>query len=298
MNNELQPSNNIITLKDWMRPLLGIFSGVLGGFLMFASMDSGANLFFEESDVANSLFNDFEYSYLSDILIWGDHWIFRTIGSFACTLWGGFLGGLISRRKGKIIGLISSIPTSIIWLAYYIISFSGDIVIGDYYFEVYTTLPLKIMAFVLTIGSLIVGYIGGETGEDFSYEFSEYFDKRKFSLLGIKWYHYLWLPLPLHFIILQSIWVILYSSDFLILSWTNIYSIIPMIFLIPLYYSLYLTVTGLSKGYIILSGIDNIPQLKNRILGVLKFGCGFPLLAMLIQSAVGLIGYGISKLFG
>jgi len=225
MNNELQPSNNIITLKDWMRPLLGIFSGVLGGFLMFASMDSGANLFFEESDVANSLFNDFEYSYLSDILIWGDHWIFRTIGSFACTLWGGFLGGLISRRKGKIIGLISSIPTSIIWLAYYIISFSGDIVIGDYYFEVYTTLPLKIMAFVLTIGSLIVGYIGGETGEDFSYEFSEYFDKRKFSLLGIKWYHYLWLPLPLHFIILQSIWVILYSSDFLILSWTNIYSI-------------------------------------------------------------------------
>ena len=293
----ISPSDrNVISFRGWLRPFIGVIAGIIAGLLMYASMDTGANLFFEKYDVANSLFNEFEYFYLSDILLWGDHWFYRTIGSFSCTLWGGFIGGLISRRKGKTIGLVVSIPTSIVWLIYLLISFSGSIEFGDYYFEIYSTLPLKLMAFIITIGSLFVGYVGGETGEEFSYEFSDHYDRRKFCLFGIKWFHYLWLPIPIHLILLQSTWVILYSSDFLILSWTNIYSIIPMLFLIPLYYSLFITFNGLSKGYIILSGIDNIPKLKNRILGLLKFGCGFPLLAVLIQSAVTLIGFGILKL--
>ena len=284
----ISPSDReVISFRDWLRPFLGILAGIIAGLLVSASMDTGANLFFEQSD---------ENFYFSDLILWGDHWFLRAIASLSCTLWGGFIGGLTARRRGSLVGLFSSIPTSLVWLSYLIVSFSGYFEFGDNYFEVYTTIPLQIMSILIIIGSFIIGYIGGEAGEGFSSEFSNYFDQRKHSLFAIKWYHYLWIPIPLHLIVMQSGWVILYSTDFLYWYWADPFSILPSIFLIPLYGSLYITVNGLSKSYMILSGIDKIPNLKERFLGVLKFGCGMPILAVLIQTVVTLIGYGISKI--
>jgi hypothetical protein len=36
---------------------------------------------------------------------------------------------------------------------------------------------------------------GGSAGEEEGKAMAEHFDSRRFTLLGIKWYHYLWLPI-------------------------------------------------------------------------------------------------------
>jgi hypothetical protein len=57
-------------------------------------------------------------------------------------------------------------------------------------------------------------------------------------------------------------------------------------------------VSGAGKCYTVLSGLEEIPSVRSRALQVLKYGFGFPLLAAILQTVVGLLHFGLLKLFG
>jgi len=278
--------DNKLIFKRWLRLVFGILSGILGGWLLLGSFDVGVRNFLDKADEANNLFNDYDSDSIANgVLLWGDHWFIRLVVSLICTYWGAFLGGLISRSKGKIIGIITSVPTSILWFAFLFLSLYGDI-------EISISLSSKLMSGALIIGSLFAGYLGGEEGQNLSFELAEHFDTRKYSLLGIKWYHYLWIPIPLHLILMQLAWAVM-----LILSNWWSYSWMSTLFFIPIYASVYVTVWGCHEAYLILSGMNDVPQLTKRFTGVLKFGCLFPLLGILLSSLPSLFIYGFSYLF-
>ena len=137
-------------------------------------------------------------------------------------------------------------------------------------------------------------------GEEESKAVGEHFDSRRFTLLGIKWYHYLWLPILIQLQMTQASWAFLYGFEWLrntLRSGLSLISILPWIFTIAIWWTLSLMVSGVVKCYQVLSGLEEIPSARSRAFQVLKCGFGFPLLAAVLQALISLLHYGLLKLF-
>jgi hypothetical protein len=157
----------------------------------------------------------------------------------------------------------------------------------------------KILIVVQPLLTAACGWVFGAAGESYSSETLTHFDKRRYTLFGIKWYHYLWLPVLLYPILLQTAWVLDYGLSWIRLSWlegANLYSIIPGLFLMGIVTTLMITWEGFRRGYDYLSDYTSKYSASETALGVLKFGIGFPILAMIAQSIILLVHVGLVKL--
>lgn len=128
-------------------------------------------------------------------LFWGDHWLLRSVVSLLATGAGGTAAGLATPKRADLAGLLSGIPTSVAWL----------LGAAGLWFakpeQVY--LPGRtgwwIACGALTIVSPLVargcGVIGGQVRSDNASLFS-----RPHRLLGIRWFHWLWIWVPLYYL--------------------------------------------------------------------------------------------------
>jgi hypothetical protein len=166
-------------------------------------------------------------------------------------------------------------------------------------FEVETSIGNKLAASLLVFTIIPFACYGGFAGEEESKTVAEHFDSRRFTLLGIKWYHYLWLPILIQLQLVQASWALLYGFEWLRNTWRSglsLISIVPWIFAIGIWWTLSIMVDGAVKCYRVLSGLEEIPSARSRAFQVVKYGFGFPLLAAALQAIISLVHYGLLKL--
>jgi len=167
--------------------------------------------------------------------------------------------------------------------------------------EVETSIGNKLAASLLVLTIIPFACYGGSAGEEQGKTLAEHFDSRRFTLLGIKWYHYLWLPVLIQLLLVQASWASLYGFEWLRNTWRSglgLVSILPWIFTAAIWWTLTIMAIGAERCYRVLSGLDEIPSAGSRAFQVLKYGFGFPLLAAILQTIITLVNYGLLKLLG
>jgi len=254
-------------------------SGCFAGLFMSGAIQAGAQFFYSDE-------NPYE---TWGIFFWGDHWRLRAVASLTAAAWAGFLAGVIARGRGDLLGAVSVLPAAALWVASSAWAWQSGL---DY--------PLydKLLGAFLAVAMPIVAFKTGARGAALGAAFGGHFDSRSGTLLGIKWFHYLWAPIVFNVLVVQSAWALIYGSRWLFLSMAArplVFSIIPTFFFIGIIGTLLLTYVGLSKAYSILAGIDR--GVHSPGIAVLKFGCGLPFIAVLIQGLIRGLHYFVTRLF-
>ena len=278
---ELDPKSNSL------RYIGGTLAGIIAGILLISAIDRSAYFYFVEE---NKDWNSFTW----------DNWFIRTLASIIASSWGAFIAGLISRTKGKLVGALSAIPSLVFWLYYFFGQLNGEINIGIGVIEIETDTVSKIMAIVLALTNIIVGYIAGGFGNESSKELLKSFDERKYSILGVKWYHYIWTPFIIYFILIQGFFVSFYVLEkmyFLFqLPEYSLAGIIPNILASLASISIYVSYKALTNSYRILSGIEYGRTNGEKVKKLIGYLIGFPILSLAIQFGTYYLELGVYNL--
>lgn len=278
---ELAPQNNSLRIFG------AILCGIIAGILLISAIDRGAYLYFVEKDKE---WNSFSW----------DNWFIRTLASIIASCWGAFIAGLISRTKGKLVGVLSAITSLAFWLFYFYGQLNGEINIGIGVIEIESNTVSKIMAIVLAFVNIITGYIAGGFGNEISNKHNKYFDERKYSILGVKWYHYIWTPFIIYFILIQGFFVAFYVLEKMyFLFQLPEYSLAGIIFNILASLaaiSIYVSYKALTNSYKILSGIEYSHTNSEKVKKLIGYLFGFPILSLAIQFGTYYLELGVYNL--
>jgi hypothetical protein len=235
-----------------------------------------------------------------NLLQWGDHWMWRAAASLAATVAGTFLAGMIARRHGQTIGILSAVLSTLYWALVAISGWLGHIPTSATPVDV--PLGYRIVATLLTLVILPIAAAGGREGAAFGRANAEHYDSRRRALLGVRWYHFLWLPFLIHAMVMTAAFGAVYGFQWVVTAWKNslsILGIIPVIFAMALLGTLQLLGTGASRTYQALAGFDDTASVGRQ---VLKYGIGYTLLTMVSQAAIAAVHFGVSalarKIFG
>ena len=290
MNNEQIIQFEVESSKSPLnfRIISGILLGVLVGALLNGTIDRG---FYIQYFPIHKEWDSFSWN----------NWFVRSFGCIISSIGGAFISGLIARKKGKVVGLLSTIPSIFFWFYYLYGQLQGNLNLGFTTIDITSNSTSMIMPFVLILLNLIGGYLGGQSGEESSNVYNLLFDKKKYSLLGIKWYHYLWFPFFTYFVLTQSFAVLFFMIDKFLFFWTS--SARGMKFLIPSILGVIISIsivfyyTSLIISYKILSGITAIDYNKNKFQNYFKPFFAFPVLAIVVQYGVYYLEYYFYNLF-
>ena len=267
-----------------IRKLFAIICDVLAGSLLSSAIGSGLRYRFPDE------FESLDWG----ALIWGEHWFLRAVVTILCTFWAGFMAGLIGREKGKFLAIIAVLPGWILWVFVEYAALTGYFPFFDAG-EIYVSIGNKISIGFAILAMLPVAWVSGANGEMVGEEFSTHFDSRKHTLLGIRWYHYIWIPFVLNLIIMQGSF-----AGFYFLTWVKVVwkagfsifgSIVPAIFTLMLYGTLYLMGIGVIKTYLILAGFEEINSKRTVAVKVLQYAIGFQVMAMALQYVIEYVHY-------
>ena len=271
-----------------IRKVLAVICGILAGCLL--SMAIGAGLKFRFPDEFSSL--DW------GVLLWGEHWFLRAVVSLISATWAGFIAGVVGRDKGSILAAITVLPTWIIWVVAEYTALTGYFPFYDLG-EIYVSLGSKISMGVIILAMFPLAWHSGSEGEIIGQENSDFFDSRRHTLLGIKWYHYIWLPIILHLIILQGSFAGFYFLTWMKALWKSginlLASIIPTIFTFMLFGTLYLMGKGVERTYMILSGFEQVHSRGAVFVQVLKYIIGYQAIAVVLQFLIEYIHFTIGN---
>lgn len=212
----------------------GAAFGLLFGFIVSSAVKGGAGFIFEPREVW-------------DLPFWGGHYITLVIGQLVGFWIGGFVAGCIAKNHGSYWGIISTLPRVIVWI--YLIG--RQIGYGDLYWWTGDW----IVAILLVTVTPFVAYHAGKLGQKTRIENEEFFEARKGTLLGIKWYHWLWFFFPIN----MAVMLATYSVYHIILFLTVILRSLLWFFFVgllmePLLFgSIYLLGLSVHKTYMLLS---------------------------------------------
>ena len=235
------------------------------------------------------------------LFLWREHWAIRVLASWASASGAGFIAGMVARQRGKVWAGIAAVPSTLCWLAIALIGWTQWVPFAAGGYEVETSIGNKLAASLLVLTIIPIACYGGMAGEELGRSLGEHFDSRRFTLLGVKWYHYLWLPILIQLLLTQASWTFLYGFEWLRNTWRSglsVFSVVPWIFTLLIWATLSIMVTGAGKCYGVLSGLEAVSSTRARAVQVLKYGFGFPLGAAILQTLVGLAHFGLLKLFG
>lgn len=270
-----------------IRKFFAIISGALAGWLL--SMAIGAGLYQRFPD---------EFQSFSWGLFYGEHWFLRALVSLISSSCAGFITGVIGREKGKFLAIVAVLPSWIIWIIAEFVALTGNIPllnIGNFY----VSLGNKISMGFIILAMLPIAQYSGAEGEIIGQKYSTFFDSRKHTLLGIKWYHYTWLPIVFYLIVMQGSFAGLYFLTWLKTFWKSGFSflgsIIPTIFTFMIYGTLYLMAIGVQKTYLILAGFEKVASKGRAAVKVIQYAIGFQIIAGILQSIIEYIHYSIAK---
>lgn len=273
------------------RAFAAVICGIIAGILIPSALANGCLFYFPEERHAGATWS----------FLWGEHWAIRVLASWSSAIGAGFIAGIIARRRGKLWAGVAALPSTLCWLVIAVIGWTQKVPFWENRFDVEISIGNKLAASLLVLTIIPFACYGGAAGEEEGKLVAEHFDSRRFTLLGIKWYHYLWLPILIQLLLTQASWAFLYGFEWLRNTWRSgfsLISIVPWIFTIAIWWTLSIMAHGAVKGYNVLSGLEEIPSAGSRALQVLKYGFGFPLLAAVLQTIITLVHYGLLKLLG
>ena len=210
-------------------PISRAFGAVIcgggAGILISGALANGCLFYFPEERQAGTAW----------LFLWGEHWAIRVLASWISAIGSGFIAGMVARQRGRIWAGIAALPSTVCWLAIAVIAWTQKVPFFPDRFQVETSIGNKLAASLLVFTIIPIACYGGSMGEEESKPVGEHFDSRGFTLLGIKWYHYLWLPILLQLQLTQASWAFLYGFEWLRNTWRSgfsLISILPWIFTI------------------------------------------------------------------
>lgn len=271
-----------------MRKIFAFICGMLAGLLLSSSLTSGLHYRFQ-SEISLTPWG---------ILFWGEHWFIRAVASCICAAWAGFIAGTISRSKGNIVGMLAVFPSWIVWTIALYAGIVGHIpFVGP---EIYISIGNKLFTFIVLIVLFPIAWFSGLAGEETGKEYAEHFDSRPHTLLGIKWYHYLWIPIILNLIVMQGGYAGLYfltwvKASYKVGPFNTLGMLITAIPTILIFLTLWLMYTGVVRSYKILAGFENVESKWRAFMLILKYAIGFQLLAALAESGIEMAHYYLAK---
>ena len=272
---DINPPRHVNRYDGWGRCLAGALVGVVAGMLCSASLATGVGL-----AIASGAQDEWT------ILQWGDHWIWRGLGSGAATLAAGFLAGLASRRRGGIVAVVAVLPATSIWAIYAWSGWTGRVLGGDE--EFYLPLGYRIVATILALGSAPLAWLAGREGAAYGRANAYHFDSRRAAIFGVRWYQFLWIPIMLHMMVLAVSWAGVYGIHAFVTNLRagfSVSSAIPFAFCIGMFITLGWLTTGAFRSYEALAGFreDSDGPVWQQ---VLKYGVGRTMLTILILVVV------------
>ncbi len=210
-----------------LKQIGGALFGILLGCIITNSIGTGAAYMFQAE----------EDSWL--LTFWGSHHILRVLASLIGTLFGALAVGCIAKFRGALWGFISTLPICIFWMYIAFLAGSYELTFGHWF-----------VVIVLMIVSPIAGLCGGFIGSSIRLATPDFFESRPGTILGIKWYHWLWLPFPIHCVGLSGTFSVyqgfyLFFRPEMFFLW-NYFSIL-------IYASILLMLVGLYKAFYLLS---------------------------------------------
>ena len=265
--------------RRFLRGAAAVVLGVITGAFLSVALQVGLYFNFPEEQA----------SHLWGTFFWGDHWALRVAASLAAAVGAGYVAGLVARSRGRMVAMLSVIPSTLCWLALGILGFAGRVHFFSEELDVHVSIGNKLAASLLVLAMLPCAAWAGSAGEEAGILYAAQFDRRRHSILGIKWYHYLWLPFLAYLWISQASYALFYGLTFLKASWQmgmSLWAIVPMFFLALFYGAFALMGYGATKCYEVLAGLEPIERARDRIVAVLKYGVGALLLATIILGGV------------
>jgi len=251
-----------------LRIAAGSVCGLIAGSLLADSIRVGM-LFLYRAEEARTSWG---------FLMWGEHWVLRGLTSVSATIWAAFLAGIAARRYGGLAACIGSLPATLVWLTCAVIAWQRRELFSMEFRFLATLLPIVIPILAFRIGGRSAG-IGQRNGD--------HFDSRRWTLFGIKWVHYLWIPFLFHIIVIESVWAIIRGAVWLVESLAagvGFSAVLPGISFAAMFWTLILIRMGLSRGYLVLAGFRTASKGTGR--AVLKYAVGWPAIAIAIQSGI------------
>jgi hypothetical protein len=274
----MTPATHVTT----SRVIAGALLGVCAGALAIAAIQVGV-AFDYQSENPRQTWGAF---------LWGNHAIIRIVSSALATALASWLAGVAARRLGRVAAMLAALPSVVGWAYIAVACFVGFLPGFGPSAEFQATNANKVASVAIVLGSLPlafgIGVAAGKVGE----QFGSFFDSRQRSLFGIRWYHYLWVPFPIYLLITYNAWAVFYflSLQLALVDRGALASIVPGLLSLGLLYSFSLTYTGLSKAYVLLARRESS---ASPALDILKYGCGLPLLALVLQTALNLLHIGL-----
>src|SRR5262249_42546340 len=200
------------------------------------------------------------------------------------------------RRRGRLIGSLSANPSALYWALVAYAGFVGRIP-G---MSETTDVPLgyRIIAVLLAVGTIPCGAACGRDGAAYGHANAQHFDGRRGTLLGIRSYHFLWLPVLIHLMVMTGAFGAVYGFQWLSAVWRSgmsILGIVPVIFLMAMLATLQLLGNGALGAYQALAGFDDGSR-TSPVRRVMRFGFGYPMATALAQGAIALVHYGLGTL--
>jgi hypothetical protein len=230
------------------------------------------------------------------ILFWGQHWVWRTVASLVATGAAAFLAGMIARRRGQLVGVVSALPTAAYWAFIAYVGWTGHTLASGAPADI--PLGYRIVAVLLALGTLPCAAMCGKEGSAYGHANAEHFDSRRGTLLGVRWYQFVWLPFLAHFMVLTAAFGTIHGWLWMVAAWKNVLSlfgIVPILFYLAMLWTLQLLGTGAWRTYEVLAGFNECS--RARALGrVLKFGFGYSIATALAQSAITALQFGLGAL--
>ncbi len=283
-----------------MRGVAAVCAGIVAGALLPSSLEDGFSHGFP-GEREQAIWTTF---------FWGEHWALRAVASWLATLGAGLLVGVLARRRGALLAAVAALPGAIVWLAMVLLVWVGylplttlradDMWMGDAPLSE-LSIGNRLLAIILAATSVPIGAWAGRQGALIGGECGYHFDSRRFSLLGIRWFHYLWLPVLIHLLIQQAAWAGLYEFEWFRRTWQSGFSmfssLVPTVFTLMLWGTLVLMWRGASRAYRVLAGFEMVPRARGRAMVVLKYGIGAFALAAVLQAGIALLHLGLVKLF-
>lgn len=236
------------------------------------------------------------------ILLWDDHWVWRAIAAAVATAGGGFIAAMAARRHGAVVGAASAVPSLIYWLYVASAGWSGRVPGSSTAADI--PIGYRIIATVLALAVIPIGAATGREGSAYGRANAEHFDSRRRSLFGIRWYHFLWLPFLIHFMLITGAFGSVYGFQWVVTAFRNGFSFfgfIPVLFVIGMFGTLALLGTGAARTYEALSGFDDDSGLSVSR-RVFKYGFGYSIGTIAAQAGIAVLHFGLvalaRKLFG
>ena len=197
---------SLLRESRFAKKLGGAFFGFLLGGLITNSIWSGATFIFTNETEGWSL------------TFWGEHYLTRILGGIIGVAVGSFVAGCIAKKNGARWGVISALPRISVWVFVAIFGIHGVIQGYIISISIWQWVTISILIGLIPL----VAYYAGKIGQETRVGNREFFENRRGTLLGIRWYHWLWLFFPIHVTGLLAIYSIYQMIMYLLLVFRSL----------------------------------------------------------------------------